>query len=162
MQVVLLDEAGALKKLMPFVRCLNDYLVHRTKRESRKCTAYRISRMSTAQLATIKEGTTYRISMYVATSSRKRALRDIKTWQRDSGVESKAQWEFTIPKQCWQATRISKLSLHSTEHEMLIVPWSAVYIKEKKQDTATGVTTIVADVLVDAAEVPGNLPTIVA
>ena len=158
----MLDEANALKKLMPFIRCLNDYLVHRTKRECRKCTAYRASRMNAAQLAVIKEGKTYRISMYVATSSRRCALRDIKIWQLERGAQSEAQWEFTIPKQCWQATRIKKLSLHSTEHEILIVPWSAVYVRAKKRDAATGLTTIFADVLEDATQAPGDLPTIVA
>ena len=45
---------------------------------------------------------------------------------------------------------------------MLIVPWSAVHVKRKELDGATGVTTIFADVLEDATEAPLDLPTIVA
>ena len=55
-QVVLLDEAGPLKMLMPFMRCLNDYLIHRTDRPPREWKVYRRSRMDAAQLAGINEG----------------------------------------------------------------------------------------------------------
>jgi hypothetical protein len=156
-------------------------------------------------------GETYRISMYVATSSQRRAQDAVKNWQ-DSAVavgasagdgavvsnSGKAQWELTIPKGCWQAsektalfvhfiyindhftktgsgqiqdsksavflqaTRIKGVSKHSEEHEVLIVPWSAVKVREKKRDDTTGVTTIFADVLEDATIAPGDLPTIVA
>jgi cation transport regulator ChaB len=61
-----------------------------------------------------------------------------------------------------QATRIKGVSKHSEEHEVLIVPWSAVKVREKKRDDTTGVTTIFADVLEDATIAPGDLPTIVA
>jgi hypothetical protein len=158
-------------------------------------------------------GEMYRISMYVATSSQRRAQDAVKNWQ-DSAVavgasagdgavvsnSGKAQWELTIPKGCWQAsektalfvhficifmiilprqardkyrkysksavflqaTRIKGVSKHSEEHEVLIVPWSAVKVREKKRDDTTGVTTIFADVLEDATIAPGDLPTIVA
>eukprot|EP01046_Picozoa_sp_COSAG06_P011953 COSAG06_NODE_689_length_13068_cov_9.661269_8_plen_141_part_00 len=70
-------------------------------------------------------GETYRISMYVATSSQRRAQDAVKNWQ-DSAVavgasagdgavvsnSGKAQWELTIPKGCWQASEKTALFVH--------------------------------------------------
>ena len=126
--------------------------------------------------------------MYVATSSRRAVQNDVKTWQAENkavaaeqssggGLFSVAaaltaaatdaendsfQWEFRIPKGCWQARRIQNVSVHKDEYEVLIVPWSAVHIKKKRFDADRRVTTIFADVLEDASEERPDLPTIVA
>ena len=58
-QVILLDKLDLLAKVMPFIRCLNDYLILRNNRSgniTRKTTAHRISRMNTAQAASIRAG----------------------------------------------------------------------------------------------------------
>jgi hypothetical protein len=135
-QVILLDKLDLLEKLMPFVRCLNDYLILRNPEETlkRETKAYRVSRMDAAQAAGIEEGGTYRLGMYTASSSQKRAQKDIIAWHKESGAAAASSgpqfiWEFTFPKGCWQATRIKGVSLHKDEHELLMVPYSAVRIK---------------------------------
>lgn len=115
--------------------------------------------------------------MYAATSSRRAAQNDVKTWQAENKAAAAAaaaatattdteghsfQWEISIPKGCWQARRIQNVSVHEDEHEVLIVPWSAVRIKQKQLDADRRVTTIFADLLEDASEEPADLPTIVA
>jgi hypothetical protein len=58
-QVILLDELDLLAKVMPFIRCLNDYLILRNNGSgniTRNTTAHRISRMDTAQAASIRAG----------------------------------------------------------------------------------------------------------
>ena len=55
--MILLDEVAPLTKLMPFIRCLNDYLIHRPAAKiTRATTVYRASRMNASQGANIKEG----------------------------------------------------------------------------------------------------------
>ena len=78
-----------------------------TKRHTkRKTRTYRTSRMSKAQADPIQPGDKYRLGMYVATSTRKGAISDLRDWQREEmgGLEVKYTWVFTIPKGCRQAT----------------------------------------------------------
>lgn len=164
-QVILLDDYDLLSKLMPFIRCLNDYLVLRNREccVKRKTVAYRVSRMSKEQAETIQAGETYRIGMYAATSSRQVVQDEIETWQMEQGMSQRSQirWNFTIPKGCWQVTRIKGVSLHKDEHELLMVPYSAVRVRSKRVDE-TGLIVINADVLDDCHDESETLRTIVA
>ena len=51
--MILLDELDLLEKLMPVVRCLNDFLILRNPKDQlkRETKAYRVSRMSVSKLA---------------------------------------------------------------------------------------------------------------
>ena len=121
---------------MPFIRCLNDYLMMRSPAIESKTTAYRVSRMDAAQTSDIKEGVTYRLGMYTATTWKKAAQADIEVWQQEHGAAAAATakrrtyWEFEFPPGCYQATRIEQVSIHQHEHEILMTPYSAVYVKE--------------------------------
>ena len=70
-QVLLLDDAELLARVMPFVRCLNNFVLDKEYLLTRKTVAYRASRMSRAQATGIDVGCKYRIGMYVATATRR-------------------------------------------------------------------------------------------
>ena len=66
--MILLDEVAPLTKLMPFVRCLNDYLIHREDAKMKRATTvYRASRMNASQAANIKEGASLPPAAYSST-----------------------------------------------------------------------------------------------
>jgi hypothetical protein len=129
LQVVLLDELELLQKMMPFIRCLNDFLMFRNAKLGRRTVAYRVSRMSQTQSDAIQSDKRYRLGMYVAATSHQRAQGEIKNWHNEHGANSSVQWIFTFPKDCWQATRIKDVSVHKHEHELLMVPYSVIHVK---------------------------------
>jgi hypothetical protein len=70
------------------------------------------------------------------------------------------KWRFTIPSGCLQVKDIRIVSQYGNEDEVLIVPYTAVSIDEKVQDS-TG-RTIYATVLRDSMTAPLDLATILA
>ena len=105
-RTILADDEEALERLMPYIRCLNAFILDQKGLLPRKTRTYRTSRMSKAQADPIQPGDKYRLGMYVATSTRKGAISDLRDWQREEmgGLEVKYTWVFTIPKGCRQAT----------------------------------------------------------
>ena len=93
--------------------------------------------MAQAQKRTINVGEKYCLGMYVATSTDKniRSLDgELREWQEgESGAEVKYMWHFTIPEGCRQATKISQISAHADESAFMLVPYSAVLDREKRQ-----------------------------
>ena len=91
--------------------------------------------MSVEQASSLKDGQTYRLGMYAATSSHKRTQTQIQAWHNETGAASAAAsaprvfWQFTIPKHCWQVTQIKSVSMHKDEHELLMVPYSAIIVR---------------------------------
>ena len=55
-KVLLLDDAELLERVMPFVRCLNNFILDETSLLKRKTVAYRLSRMTKQQVASITVG----------------------------------------------------------------------------------------------------------
>eukprot|EP01046_Picozoa_sp_COSAG06_P043885 COSAG06_NODE_5821_length_3257_cov_8.634386_4_plen_312_part_01 len=72
-QVVLSDDLALLERIMPFVRCLNAFVLDEKGLLQRKTTVHRLSRMSRSQAGALQPGQKYRLGMYVATSTRKGA-----------------------------------------------------------------------------------------
>jgi hypothetical protein len=69
---------------------------------------------------------------------------------------------FTIPKGCRQATKISVVSHYADEHEVLLVPFSAILVTGKTLNRDSGMVEISADVLEDSnvlEDSPLDLPT---
>jgi hypothetical protein len=162
-QVVLTDDAALLERTMPFIKCLNAFILDERGLLKRKTTAYRVSRMSEAQAEMLRVGKKYRLGMYVATSTRKRAMGDLKEWQKEEmGGATKYSWQFTIPNGCRQATKIHEVSAYGDEHEVLLVPYSAILVTGLNFDKATGMIEVRADVLEDSFAEPLELPTIAA
>ena len=162
-QVVLTDDAALLERTMPFIKCLNAFILDERGLLKRKTTAYRASRMSKAQAKTLHSGEKYRLGMYVATSTRKRATGDLKEWQEgEMGGAAQYSWKFSIPSGCRQATKIDEVSAYGNEHEVLLVPYSAILVTGMAFDKATGMIEISADVLEDSIDEPLDLPTIAA
>jgi hypothetical protein len=162
-QVVLTDDAALLERTMPFIKCLNAFILDERGLLKRKTTAYRASRMSKAQAKTLHSGEKYRLGMYVATSTRKSATSGLKEWQEgEMGGAAKYSWKFTIPNGCRQATKIDEVSAYGNEHEVLLVPYSAILVTGMAFDKATGMIEISADVLEDSIDEPLDLPTIAA
>ena len=127
--MILLDELDLLEKLMPFVRCLNDFLILRNPEDQlkRETKAYRVSRMSVEQASSssLHDGQTYRLGMYAATSSQhKRTQTQIQAWHKETGCNRR-----------------------SSTHDIRLVRCRTV--RSKKVDAATGAITIIADVLED-------------
>ena len=54
--MLLLDDEALLEQVMPFVRCLNDYILDVPKLLKRQTVAYRLSRMSKQQANAITVG----------------------------------------------------------------------------------------------------------
>jgi hypothetical protein len=132
-QVVLTDDAALLERTMPFIKCLNAFILDERGLLKRKATAYRASRMSKAQADMLRVGEKYRLGMYVATSTRKSATSGLKEWQEgEMGGATKYSWQFSIPNGCRQATK------------------------------ASGTIEVSADVLEDSYDEPLDLPTIAA
>ena len=55
-QILLLDDASLLEPMMPFVRCLNSFILNKRGWLKRDTVAYRASRMDEQQAAAIREG----------------------------------------------------------------------------------------------------------
>ena len=72
------------------------------------------------------------------------------------------QWKLTIPKGCRQAAKISQVSAHADEEEVLLVPYSAILVTGLNYDSQTELITISAEVLPDSMEEPLDLPTVTA
>ena len=72
------------------------------------------------------------------------------------------QWELSIPRGCMQATKISKVSAHADEKEVLLVPYSAILVTGSNYDSQSEMITITADVLQDSLQEPLDLPTVTA
>ena len=91
--------------------------------------------MSVEQASSLKDGQTYRLGMHAATSSHKRTHTQIQAWHKETGAASAAAsvpqvfWQFTISKHCWQVTQIKSVSMHKDEHELLMVPYSAIIVR---------------------------------
>ena len=71
------------------------------------------------------------------------------------------QWKLTIPKGCRQAAKISQVSAHADEKEVLLVPYSAILVTGLSYDSQSEMITISADVLQDfgdLSEAPLDLP----
>eukprot|EP01043_Picozoa_sp_COSAG02_P012198 COSAG02_NODE_468_length_21758_cov_41.206796_8_plen_583_part_00 len=162
-QVVLMDDVALLEPMMPFIKCLNAFILDKRGLLKHTTTAYRASRMSRAQADALRVGEKYRLGMYVATSTRKCATGSLKEWQeREMGGSTRYSWQFTIPKGCHQATEIHEVSAYGDEHEVLLVPYSAILVTGIRFDKGSGMTEVSADVLVDSYIEPLDLPTITA
>ena len=163
---MLQDDLGLLVRVMPFVRCLNSFVLDVNGWLPRDTLVYRASRMSKRQAAVIDVGTKYRIGMYVATSTQRDVIKQggkLLEWQqRETGDEHKFSWAFSIPAGCRQAALISEVSAHAGEHEVLLVPYTAVLVTKKEFDVASGAIVISANVLEDSMVEEKDLPTIVA
>jgi len=61
-----------------------------------------------------------------------------------------------------QATKISKVSAHADEKEVLLVPYSAILVTGSNYDSQSEMITITADVLQDSLQEPLDLPTVTA
>ena len=126
-------------------------------------TVYRASRMTKAQERQIHPGRKYRLGMFVATSTSEAAAEGLMGWQAgEMGSEVKYRWRFTIPKGCRQATKISDVSAYANEHEVLLVPYSAILVTGKSFDKETGMIQVDAEVLPDSMLEPLDLPTVTA
>ncbi len=162
-QVIMNDkEHQQLEHMMPFIRCMNDYLLHCGQRLETSLTVYRTSRLTPADVADITIGTVYRIGMYVATTKSRQALSAISLWQSgEAGFKPMVEWEFTIPAGCWQVRDISSASVYDKEDEVTMVPYTAVRIVNILEHL-DGKMTIYADVLCDASRESEALATILA
>ena len=126
-------------------------------------TVYRDSRMTKLQETQIQVGEKYRLGMYVATSTREAAAEGLMGWQaREMGSEVKYRWRLTLPKGCRQAAKISGVSAYGDEHEVLLVPYSAVFVTGTQFDSKSGMVEVSANVLLDSYEEPLDLPTVLA
>ena len=76
-RTILADDEEALERLMPYIKCLNAFILDQQGLLPRKTRTYRTSRMSKAQADPIQPGDKYRLGMYVATSTRKGAISDL-------------------------------------------------------------------------------------
>ena len=60
------------------------------------------------------------------------------------------------------ATKISQVSHYSHENEVLVVPYSAIFVTGTRFDKASSEIEVSADVLEDSMTEPLDLPTITA
>jgi len=163
-RAILADDEEALERLMPYIKCLNAFILDEKGLLARKTVTHRTSRMTKAQADSIQVGDKYRLGMYVATATRRSAVDELREWQEGEmgGRELKYTWVFTIPKGCRQATKISSVSHYAKEHEVLLVPFSAILVTGKTLDRDSGMVEISADVLEDSnvlEDSPLDLPT---
>lgn len=151
---LLSDNPGLLQHWTPYIRALNYALLSKPVRGS--TVARRKSHMTVAQAQTLIAGTSYRLCMYTATST--------KSWlQFPSGVGGqRVRWEFEIPETCLQARDISAISALPTEREILLLPYTPVTVRRIDTDVTTGVLTIQAQVAQDGLNLPLDLVTVVA
>ena len=70
--------------------------------------------------------------------------------------------ELSIPRGCRQATKISAVSNYADEHEVLLVPYSAILVTGANYDSKSEMITISANVLLDSMVEPLDLPTVTA
>ena len=191
-RVILEDYSQLLERIMPFIKCLNAYILDTQVRNlnrtfptvaypthpllvcrpqgllKRQTTVYRASRMSKAQERQIQVGEKYRlgIRMYVATSTRKSSTDGLLEWQAgEMGTAVQYRWRFSIPKGCRQAVKISDVSGYGDEHEVLLVPYSAILVRGKNLDRKTGMIQVDAEVLQDSGDLqtsPLDLLTVAA
>ena len=165
-QIVLMDDGALLARMMPFIRCLNSFLLCRKGLLKQKTTVYRASRMTHAQFKMLQVGERYRMCMYVATSTKREVTRGLQEWQEqemgEAGEGLRYSWQFTIPTGCRQATNIQKVSGYGNEHEVLLVPYSAILVTAITLDKASGMIEVSADVLEDSYDEPLDLQTTVA
>ena len=154
------DNRPHLDRMMPFVRCLNEYLYSGTTLAA-ELTVYRTSRLTLEQAANIHTDTEYRIGMYVATSRTEAALAQVAGWQAgETGAAPGVRWVFTIPAGCLQVDDLRSVSAYASEDEVLMIPYTAVRVD--RNVAIPGGTTIYATVLRDAYIAPEDLPTILA
>jgi len=151
-QVIMGGERNLLDRMMPFIRCLNEYLYSGAEL-TEALTVFRGSRMTAQQAANIQAGKEYRIGMYVATSTNEAVAGAF-----GAGC---VFWHFTIPARCLQVRDIRTISHYAAEEEIMMVPYTAVRI-EHKQPRPGGGETIYATVLRDARGEAENLRTILA
>ena len=155
-QVIMGDDANQLNRMMPFIRCFNDYLLSGGEL-MQALTVFRTSRLTREQAARIDAGLQYRIGMYVATTTNQAVADQLQGWQAgESGVSAKVTWVFTVPAGCRQVKDIHSVSKYEHEVEVTMVPYTAVKIDRKEG------TTIYATVLPDAYNAPETLATILA
>jgi len=147
---LLSDKPGLLQHFMPLIRAINNYLL--AYHPDTALTTRRQSRMTRAEAKQVQVGATYRLGMYVATSL---------CPNDNPGVGGKeVVWKFSIPKGCFQAWDISKVSFLGKEKEVLLVPYSPVVITNKVEEG--GRICIYADVPRDGKAYSLDLPTICA
>lgn len=154
------DNRPHLDRMMPFVRCLNEYLYSGTALTA-DLTVYRTSRLTLEQAANIHADREYRFGMYVATSRTEAALAQVEGWQAgEIGAAPAVRWVFAIPAGCRQVDDLRAVSAYALEDEVLMVPYTAVRVD--RNVAIPGGTTIYATVLRDAYIAPEDLPTILA
>ena len=78
------------------------------------------------------------------------------------GTQVEFVWKFHISAGCRQATKISQVSAHADENEVLLVPYSAIFVTRTNFNKQTKLIEISADVIEDSYDEPLDLPTIVA
>lgn len=154
------DNRQQLDRMMPFIRCFNDYLLSGSDLAN-DLMLFRTSRLTDEQAARIDVGSQYRVGMYVATSTTEAAVEQMRAWQAgEVGFEPKVRWVFTVPAGCLQVCDLRSVSGYPNENEVTMVPYTAIRIDDKRSD-AQG-TTISATVLRDAYAVSEALMTILA
>ena len=163
-RAILADDEEALERLMPYIKCLNAFILDEKGLLARKTVTHRTSRMTKAQADSIQVGDKYRLGMYVATATRRSAVDELREWQEGEmgGRELKYTWVFTIPKGCRQAAKISDVSAYADEDEVLLVPYSAILVTGKSFDEETGMIQVDAKVLPDSYDEPLDLLTVTA
>ena len=146
---------------MPYIKCLNAFILDKKSLLAHKTVTHRTSRMTKAQADPIQPGDKYRLGMYVATATRRGVVKELREWQQSEmgGRELKYTWVFTIPKGCRQATKISVVSHYADEHEVLLVPFSAILVTGKIFKPESGMVEISANVLEDSYDEALDLPT---
>jgi hypothetical protein len=175
-QIVLSDSEELMDRIMPFIRCMNNFLLEEALSEP--TTVYRSSRMTDEQFKLLSEknlsgGLKCRVGMYTATSKTRSRAEALVGWQQgemgeDAALAAKSEWSyfwvFKIPAGCKQAAHIRDISRHESEDEVVLVPYTAIKLNEIQlsQDPTNKIATIYADVLVDSYLEPLDLPTIVA
>eukprot|EP01059_Diplonema_ambulator_P016805 TRINITY_DN28784_c0_g1_i1.p1 TRINITY_DN28784_c0_g1~~TRINITY_DN28784_c0_g1_i1.p1 ORF type:complete len:245 (+),score=45.83 TRINITY_DN28784_c0_g1_i1:179-913(+) len=150
------DNAGLLQHWVALVRLINNWVLRNPLRLSLTCR--RRSHMTLQDAAAVREHTTYRTAMYTA------CCYGIEWKDISLSVGSMfVRWVFEVPEGCVQCADISTCSQYPDENEVLIVPYSAVYIERKEEaDTDTNpdgkLVTIYARVLPDSREIDHALP----
>lgn len=135
------DDRKKIKKYMPIISGLNQYLVHEVQETM---VTWRGSKMTTTQFLAFDIGKIYRCPAIAATSLNK-----------DVAVEFKDRYmfKFVIPFGTWNAAEISPHSDYKAEKEVLFPAYSAFKVVNRVENT------ICAEVL-DNKEVSLNVPSV--
>lgn len=113
---VIQDDAEALKRWMPMIRGMNQFIKHNQPQSP--VTTWRGSR---ANVASYIPGVVYRFGQFVATS-----LKPEKAMQ----FRKSCLLEFAIPKDCWNASYLEDLTEFPGEHEVLLPPYTVATCTE--------------------------------